>query len=105
MLKSSMCITIDTIWTAYPLVLYGATRKHPDVRFMPAHAGGTVQYLTARAAFAVSTTPIGQLAIPKDLEFYLRKFYYDTARLRPIHSPLCRCWPARRGSYSGPTMS
>jgi predicted TIM-barrel fold metal-dependent hydrolase len=73
-----MDVCFDTTRTAYSLVLKGQTEKYPDIRFILAHAGGTVPYIVARVEGAAAFCRLGE-AIPKGLDYYLRKFYYDTA--------------------------
>jgi len=73
-----MDVCFDTTRTAYSLVLKGQTEKYPDIRFILAHAGGTLPYIVARVAGAAAFCRLGR-AIPKGLDYYLREFYYDTA--------------------------
>jgi 6-methylsalicylate decarboxylase len=72
-------VCFDTTRTAYSLVLEGAVKKYPDIRFILAHAGGTVPYLAGRVKMAAAFGTRFKDAIPDGLEFYLKKFYYDTA--------------------------
>ena len=68
----------DTTRTACSLVLRGQTEKYPDIRFILAHAGGTLPYLVERVRGAAMFLQLGE-AIPKGFEYYLKQFYYDTA--------------------------
>ncbi len=43
--ESMMDVCFDTTRTAFSLIINGVTRKYPDVRFILAHAGGTVPYI------------------------------------------------------------
>ena len=72
-------VCFDTTRTAYSLVLEGVVKKYPDIRFILAHAGGTVPYLAGRVKMAAAFGTRFKDAIPDGLEFYLKKFYYDTA--------------------------
>lgn len=58
----------DTV-AALRLVLSGTTRRHPGVRFVVPHLGGTVPFLVARMA-RISRRP--------DLADELRRLYFDT---------------------------
>ncbi|MCK9579762.1 MAG: amidohydrolase [Methanoregula sp.] len=73
-----MDVCFDTTRTAYSLVLSGQTEKYPDIRFILSHAGGTVPYIVARVKGAAMFCQLGK-TIPKGLEYYLQRFYYDTA--------------------------
>jgi predicted TIM-barrel fold metal-dependent hydrolase len=73
-----MDVCFDTTRTAYSLVLKGQTEKYPDIRFILSHAGGTVPYIVARVKGAAMFCQLGN-AIPKGLDYYLQRFYYDTA--------------------------
>jgi len=73
-----MDVCFDTTRTAYSLILKGAIRKYPDIRFILAHAGGTVPYIAWRVALYAAFAGLKE-TIPEGLEFYLKKFYYDTA--------------------------
>jgi len=72
-------VCFDTTRTAYSLILNGMTEKYPNIRFILSHAGGVVPYLAARVRLINHTMPQFAEKMPKGLEHYLRKFYYDTA--------------------------
>ena len=46
--ESMIDVWFDTTRTAFSLILNGVAKKYPDVRFILAHAGGTVPYTAAR---------------------------------------------------------
>lgn len=46
--ESMIDVCFDTTRTALSLMVNGVTKKYPDVRFILAHAGGTIPYLAAR---------------------------------------------------------
>src|ERR1700736_673076 len=48
--EAMLDVCFDTTRTAFSLIVNGVTKKHPDVRFILAHAGGTVPYLAARVS-------------------------------------------------------
>lgn len=119
--ESMIDVCFDTTRTAVSLILNGVTKKYPDVRFILAHAGGTVPYTAARlsiifslfenvsgtsssiakaAGLISSFVPKLKEAMPENLalylkvkenipegpEFYLKKFYYDTALSASPHA-------------------
>ncbi len=65
----------DTTRAAVNLVLTGTLERYPDIRWILAHAGGTVPYVAMRIEHypgVRKNAPLGPIA-------YLRRFYYDTA--------------------------
>lgn len=68
----------DTTRTACSLVLRGQTEKYPDIRFILAHAGGTLPYLVERVRGTAVFLQLGE-AIPKGFGHYMKQFYYDLA--------------------------
>jgi 6-methylsalicylate decarboxylase len=65
----------DTTRAVTNLVYSGTLERCPDIRFILAHAGGTVPYLAYRII-------MGQIMIPgapQGIMTYLKQFYYDTA--------------------------
>ena len=72
-------VCFDTTRAAYSLILNGMIEKYPDIRFILAHAGGTVPYLASRVRLVNLAVPEVAKNMPKGLEYYLNKFYYDTA--------------------------
>jgi predicted TIM-barrel fold metal-dependent hydrolase len=72
-------VCFDTTRTAYSLILNGMIEKYPNIRFILAHAGGTVPYLASRVRLVNLALPAVAKNMPKGLEYYLKKFYYDTA--------------------------
>ncbi|NUT98268.1 MAG: amidohydrolase [Saccharothrix sp.] len=79
---------LDTTRTVISLILSGAMAKYPGIKFLLAHAGGFVPYISYRILLTVlSTKNKAQQAwtlldqkhqVPKQLAV-LRQFYYDIA--------------------------
>ncbi|MFD1047438.1 amidohydrolase family protein [Kibdelosporangium lantanae] len=79
---------LDTTRTAISLILSGAMEKYPGIKFILAHAGGFVPYISYRILLTMmSTKNKAQQAwtlldqkhqVPKQLAV-LRQFYYDIA--------------------------
>ena len=91
--EAMMDVCFDTTRTAFSLMVNGVTKRHPDVRFILAHAGGTVPYIAGRvnvlsslfaslggAAAALgkgigllsSVVPGMKESLPDELSIYLR---------------------------------
>jgi predicted TIM-barrel fold metal-dependent hydrolase len=77
----------DTTRAVTNLIYSGTLERCPDIRFIVAHAGGTVPYLAYRIS-------MGQIMLPgvsQGVMTYLKQFYYDTAlsampyALRSLH--------------------
>ncbi len=68
----------ETTRTATSLIISGALRRFADVRFILAHAGGTLPYLVPRVSLSVSMMP-GVAERVGDVNAAFALFYYDTA--------------------------
>lgn len=70
----------DTTRAATNLIVRGALDRFPRIRFILAHAGGTLPYLAFRLAMSPSIDPkrLGHLTAG-DVLAKLRHFWYDTA--------------------------
>ncbi|MET9790369.1 amidohydrolase family protein [Streptomyces canus] len=69
---------LDTTRAAVNLVRTGTTRRHPDIRFILAHAGGFLPYAAHRIAFTFGLD--GSAWTPPEVLDELGKFYFDTAQ-------------------------
>ena len=82
----AMDFTFDTTRAAFNLVWQGTVERYPNIRFILAHAGGTVPYLAWRFNLLwAPNSPVLQRA-PHGAFHYLRQFYYDTALSANAHS-------------------
>jgi len=70
--------TFDTTRAAINLIWTGAVERHPHVRFVLAHAGGTTPYLAQRLT-AMSLSAEFRARAPRGVQYYLQRFFYDTA--------------------------
>lgn len=79
---------LDTTRTAISLILSGAMRSYPDIKFILAHAGGFVPYISYRILLTtMQLSPklkqVGAILTPdRTIEKHdavLRQFYWDTA--------------------------
>lgn len=74
---------------ALRLVLSGVTTRHPRIRFIVPHMGGTIPFLLARidrASGVVARSPEVDIELP--VSRHLRRFYYDTSNRNP-HALRC----------------
>jgi predicted TIM-barrel fold metal-dependent hydrolase len=73
----------DTTRSIASLVLSGATHRYPDIRWIFAHAGGTMPFLLERfllQADAQAKTPEGAGKIPNGVLYELKRLHFDTAQ-------------------------
>lgn len=68
------------------LLFSGTLDRHPGLRMIVPHAGGTVPYLAKRLTYAATITPAIADREPKDLLESLRRLYYDTAMSANEHT-------------------
>ncbi|HTP78511.1 MAG TPA: amidohydrolase family protein [Rhizomicrobium sp.] len=70
----------DTTRTAASLLYSGALARHPGIRFILPHGGGTLPFLAPRMAAVGSIPVLGARAIPPQQAMQaFARFYYDTA--------------------------
>jgi predicted TIM-barrel fold metal-dependent hydrolase len=69
----------DTTRTIASLVFSGAAVRHPDARFVFAHAGGTMPFLIERFRFEARNPKFASV-LPNGVDSVLQRFYYDTAQ-------------------------
>jgi predicted TIM-barrel fold metal-dependent hydrolase len=68
----------DTTRAAANLIYSGTMERHPDLRIILSHAGGTVPFLASRFTLGKLVPRLDEKA-PKGAITYLKRFYYDTA--------------------------
>jgi predicted TIM-barrel fold metal-dependent hydrolase len=69
----------DTTRAVANLVYSGTLERYPDIRFILAHAGGTIPFLEWRMSIAAEIDPRLKDKLPHSASHYLRKLYFDTA--------------------------
>jgi len=74
---------LETTVTAAHLVLTGTMERHPGLRVVLAHGGGTILALRGRLRHAHSFQPQARSALRESPEDSLRRFYYDSV----VHDP------------------
>lgn len=75
----AMEFTFDTTRAAVNLMFTGALQRFPKIRFILAHAGGTLPYLAWRLSAAPFIDPRSIKLSPEQVLASLRHFWYDTA--------------------------
>lgn len=75
----AMEFTFDTTRAAFQLAHSGALERHPRIRFILSHAGGTVPFLAWRFNLLWAVDPALQERAPQGGMHYLSRLYYDTA--------------------------
>jgi 6-methylsalicylate decarboxylase len=68
----------ETTRTATSLITSGSLKRFADIRFILAHAGGTLPYLVPRVSLSVAMMP-GVAERVGDVHAAFASFYYDTA--------------------------
>ncbi len=69
----------DTTRAVANLLFSGTLDRHPGLRIILCHAGGTVPYLARRFTYAATINPKLAPRVPHDLLGSLRRLYYETA--------------------------
>ena len=82
----AMDFTFDTTRAAFNLVFQGTAERYPNIRFVLAHAGGTVPFLAWRFNLLWGGSSELTERAPKGALHYLRSFYYDTALSASTHN-------------------
>ena len=69
----------DTTRMVANLLYSGTLDRHPGLRIILSHAGGTIPFLAQRLTYAATINPQIPDDRPRDLHASLRRLYYDTA--------------------------
>ncbi|GBE80014.1 amidohydrolase 2 [Sparassis latifolia] len=67
----------ETTIAATRLILSGVFDRHPDLRILLAHSGGTLPQLSSRLASCIDHDPIVASRLQHDARYYLGKLYFD----------------------------
>jgi predicted TIM-barrel fold metal-dependent hydrolase len=76
---STLEFPFDTTRAIASLVLNGVTVRHPRIRFIFSHAGGTIPFLAARLDTLGGNRPEVRERLPEGVLHALRTLYFDTA--------------------------
>ena len=78
--------TFDTTRMVANLLFSGTLERHPGLRLIVSHAGGTIPYLATRLTYAGTIAANLKTRTPADLLGLLRRLYYDTAMSANPHT-------------------
>ena len=70
--------TFETSIAVSLLILRGALERHPGLKLLIAHAGGTLPYLAGRLDSCVKNDISKDFGLPKPPSHYLRQCWYDS---------------------------
>ncbi|HSR42391.1 MAG TPA: amidohydrolase family protein [Longimicrobiales bacterium] len=73
----------DTTLAAAHLVFSGTVERHPGIRWVLAHLGGTIPYLAERLDRGFEAFASCRREIERPPSDYLRRFWYDTVNFDP----------------------
>jgi predicted TIM-barrel fold metal-dependent hydrolase len=71
--------TFDTTRTIVQMMFNGTLTRHPDLKIIVSHAGGTLPYLAQRLTYGAEIQSSLRDRQPPDVIALLRRLYYDTA--------------------------
>ena len=74
---------MDTTLAAAKLVFSGVVQRHPRIRWVLTHMGGTIPYLAERLDRGYRAFADCRQHIDRPPSEYLREFYYDTVNFNP----------------------
>jgi predicted TIM-barrel fold metal-dependent hydrolase len=75
--------TFETSIAIARLILRGALERHPALKLLIAHAGGTLPYLAGRLDSCVKNDISKDFGLPKPPSHYLRQCWYDSIAYHP----------------------
>jgi predicted TIM-barrel fold metal-dependent hydrolase len=73
-----MEVTFETARVIFNLLYKGVLERYPHIRWIFAHAGGALPYLTWRVSLGQFILPDAGKTVPKGVPYYLKQLYYDT---------------------------
>jgi predicted TIM-barrel fold metal-dependent hydrolase len=71
--------TFDTTRSIVQMLFNGTLTRHPDLKIIVSHAGGTLPYLAQRLTYGAEIQSALRDRQPPDVIGLLRRLYYDTA--------------------------
>jgi len=74
----------DTTRTVTSLLLTGAFRRYPDIKWLFSHAGGTIPMMAGRIAAFYDKNPKFKEILPDGVMAELAKLHYDTANATSV---------------------
>lgn len=79
----AMGFTFETSIAVARLVLRGALERHPALKLLISHGGGTLPYLAGRLDSCVKNDISKDFGLPKPPSHYLRQCWYDAITYHP----------------------
>lgn len=73
-----MEVTFETARVIFNLLYRGVLERYPNIRWIFAHAGGVLPYLTWRISLGQFILPDAGKTVSKGVPYYLKQLYYDT---------------------------
>ncbi|MDD3346020.1 MAG: amidohydrolase family protein, partial [Candidatus Omnitrophica bacterium] len=73
-----MEVTFETARVIFNLLYKGVLEQYPDIKWIFAHAGGVLPYITWRISLGEFILPDAGKTVPKGVPYYLKKLFYDT---------------------------
>ncbi|MBV8392988.1 MAG: amidohydrolase family protein, partial [Alphaproteobacteria bacterium] len=79
----AMGFTFETSIAIARLILRGALERHPALKLLIAHAGGTLPYLAGRLDSCVKNDISKDFGLPRPPSHYLRNCWFDSIAYHP----------------------
>jgi aminocarboxymuconate-semialdehyde decarboxylase len=79
----AMGFTFETSIAVARLILRGALERHPGLKLLIAHAGGTLPYLAGRLDSCVKNDISKDFGLPRPPSHYLKQCWYDSIAYHP----------------------
>jgi len=73
-----MEVTFETARVIFNLLYRGVFERYPDIRWIFAHAGGALPYISWRISLGQFVLPDAAKAVPRGVPYYLQRLFYDT---------------------------
>ncbi|CAL1701161.1 unnamed protein product [Somion occarium] len=95
----------ETTTATTRLILSGVFDRHPDLRILLAHSGGTLPQLSSRLASCVDHDPVVASRLQHDARYYLGKLYFDAVAYGSEELGFVSDVIGRAERFSSPTAS
>jgi len=92
----------ETTSAAARLILAGVFDRHPALKLMLAHSGGTLPQLSSRLASCIAHDPVVASRLKHDVRWYLGKLYFDAVAYGSEELAFVSSTVSRAGKYGTP---